>query len=176
MRSAVVWATLLIRKIRGNLSARLASGEFQVVERSHAPARQFTTARTIEAEQEILRRVREGRNQVQPLTTRAEAIQIAEQHPHLNRAQKNVIEDVLSSSDRIQGIQGYAGVGKTTALTALRSAIGKNKSARMTTEAGEARKKSLEGPGLYPGLAELTRGRDRGRDLTGISCPRCSIR
>jgi len=57
------------------------------------------------------------------LTTRAEAIQIAEQHPHLNRAQKNVIEDVLSSSDRIQGIQGYAGVGKTTALTALRSAI-----------------------------------------------------
>ena len=67
--------------------------------------------------------MREGRNQVQPLTTRAEAIQIAEQHPHLNRAQKNVIEDVLSSSDRIQGIQGYAGVGKTTALTALRSAI-----------------------------------------------------
>jgi ATP-dependent exoDNAse (exonuclease V) alpha subunit len=57
------------------------------------------------------------------LTTRAEAIQIAEQHPHLNRAQKNVIEDVLSSSDRIQGIQGYAGVGKTTALTVLRSAI-----------------------------------------------------
>ena len=110
-------------QIRGNLAVRLASGEFQAVERSHAPARQFTTARTIEAEQEILRRVREGRNQVQPLTTRAEAIQITEQHPHLNRAQKNVIEDVLSSSDRIQGIQGYAGVGKTTALTALRSAI-----------------------------------------------------
>ncbi|MGA9241572.1 MAG: MobF family relaxase, partial [Silvibacterium sp.] len=95
-------------QVRGNLTARLASGEFQAVERSHAPARQFTTARTIEAEQEILRRVREGRNQVQPLTTRAEAIQIAEQHPHLNRAQKNVIEDVLSSSDRIQGIQGWA--------------------------------------------------------------------
>jgi len=110
-------------QIRGNLTARLASGEFQAVERSHAPARQFTTARTIEAEQEILRRVREGRNQVQPLTTRAEAIQIAEQHPHLNRAQKNVIEHVLSSSDRVQGIQGYAGAGKTTTLTALRSAI-----------------------------------------------------
>ena len=110
-------------QVRGNLTARLASGEFRVVERSHAPSRQFTTARTIEAEQEILRRVREGRNQVQPLTTRVEAIQIAKQHPQLNRAQKNVIEDVLSSSDRIQGIQGYAGVGKTTTLTALRSAI-----------------------------------------------------
>ena len=110
-------------QIRGNLAARLASGEFQAVERSHAPARQFTTARTIEAEQEILRRVREGRNQVQPLTTRSEAIQIAEQHPHLNRAQKNVVEDVLSSPDRIQGVQGYAGTGKTSTLAVLRAAI-----------------------------------------------------
>ena len=110
-------------QIRGNLAVRLASGEFQTVLRSHASERHFTTARTIEAEQEIIRRVREARNQVEPLTTRAEAIQIADQHPHLNGAQKIAIEDVLRSSDRIQGIQGYAGVGKTTTLTALRSAI-----------------------------------------------------
>jgi conjugative relaxase-like TrwC/TraI family protein len=110
-------------QVQGNLAARLASGEFQTVERQHAPSRQFTTARTIEAEREILRRVHDGQNQVQPVMTRAEAIQAADRHPHLNRAQKNVIEDVLNSPDRIQGIQGYAGVGKTTTLTALRSAI-----------------------------------------------------
>jgi ATP-dependent exoDNAse (exonuclease V) alpha subunit len=39
----------------------------------------------------------------------------------LNRAQKNVVEDVLNSSDRIQGIQGVAGAGKTTTLSVLRS-------------------------------------------------------
>jgi ABC-type uncharacterized transport system ATPase subunit len=41
---------------------------------------------------------------------------------HLNHAQKSVVEDVLSSPDRIQGIQGFAGAGKTTTLTVIRSA------------------------------------------------------
>jgi hypothetical protein len=49
-------------QVRGNLDARLSSGEFQIVERSQSvPARQFTTARTIEAEREIVHLVREGR-------------------------------------------------------------------------------------------------------------------
>jgi conjugative relaxase-like TrwC/TraI family protein len=110
-------------QVRDNLAARLASGEFQTVERQHAPGRQFTTARTIEAEQEIVRRVREGHNQVQPVATCAEAIQIADRHPHFNRTQKIVVEDVLSSPDRIQGIQVWAGVGKTTVLAGVRSAV-----------------------------------------------------
>ncbi|HEV2133946.1 MAG TPA: MobF family relaxase [Terracidiphilus sp.] len=110
-------------EVRGNLAARLVSGEFQTVERPHAPGRQFTTARTIAAEHEILRRVRQGQNQLQPVATRDEAIQVTDQHPHLNRAQKSVVEDVLSSPDRIQGIQGFAGSGKTLTLTTLRSAI-----------------------------------------------------
>jgi conjugative relaxase-like TrwC/TraI family protein len=110
-------------QVRSNLTARLASGEFRTVERQNAPGRQFTTARTIAAEQEILRHVREGHNQVQPVATRAEAIQFADRHPHLNRAQKTVLEDVLSSPDRIQGIQGWAGVGKTTVLANVRNAV-----------------------------------------------------
>jgi conjugative relaxase-like TrwC/TraI family protein len=110
-------------QVQGNLDSRLASGEFQTVERAHMPGRQFTTAKTIEAEQEILRRMREGQNVLQPAMSRAEAIQVADRHLHLNRAQKSVIEDVLSSPDRIQGIQGFAGAGKTTALSATRGAI-----------------------------------------------------
>jgi conjugative relaxase-like TrwC/TraI family protein len=110
-------------QVRGNLAARLASGEFQTVERQHPPARQFTTARTIEAELEVVGRVREGQNQVQPVATRAEAIQVADRHQHFNHAQKSVVEDVLSSPDRIQGIQGWAGSGKTSVLTGIRSAV-----------------------------------------------------
>ena len=110
-------------QVRGNLNARLASGEFQIVERSQSqPARQFTTAKTIEAEHEILRRVREGQNTVDPVMSRQKAIAVADQHLHLNRAQKSVVEDVLSSPDRLQGIQGYAGAGKTTTLSVVRSA------------------------------------------------------
>jgi hypothetical protein len=109
-------------QFRGNLDARLASGEFQTVEREHMPGRQFTTARTIAAEQEIVRRVLEGRNQVEPVLSRSQAIAVADQHLRLNSTQKSVIEDVLSLPDRVQGIQGYAGSGKTTTLAAIRSA------------------------------------------------------
>jgi conjugative relaxase-like TrwC/TraI family protein len=110
-------------QVRGNLNARLATGEFQTIERQHSPGRRFSTAKTIEAEREIVRRMREGQHVLQPAMSRAEAIQVADRHPHLNRAQKSVVEHVLSSPDRVQGIQGYAGAGKTTVLATLRSAI-----------------------------------------------------
>jgi hypothetical protein len=110
-------------QVRGNLNSRLATGEFQVVERSDSqPARQFTTAKTVEAEHEIVRRVREGKNTVEPVMSRQQAIALTEQNANLNRSQKSVVEDVLSSPDRVQGVQGYAGTGKTTTLSAVRNA------------------------------------------------------
>ncbi len=147
-------------QVRAHLDARLASGEFQIVERQRGvpgrqfttaktiaaeqeilhrmregknavrassrqqgvPGRQFTTAKTIAAEQEILHRMREGKNQVEPVLSRPQAIAVADRHQHLNHAQKSVVEDVLSAPDRIQGIQGFAGAGKTTTLTVIRSA------------------------------------------------------
>src|ERR1022692_1974569 len=135
-------------QVRANLDARLASGEFQVVERPRGvPGRQFTTAKTIEAEHEIIRRMREGQNHVQPVLSRPQAIAVADQHPHLKQAQKSAVEDVLSSPDRIQGIQGFAGAGKTTTLTVIRSAAEKqgyyvegfaptSRAARQLNEAG----------------------------------------
>ena len=110
-------------QVRAHLDARLASGEFQIVARQQGvPGRQFTTANTIAAEQEILHRMREGKNQVEPVLSRPQAIAVADRHQHLNHAQKSVVEDVLSAPDRIQGIQGFAGAGKTTTLTVIRSA------------------------------------------------------
>jgi conjugative relaxase-like TrwC/TraI family protein len=109
-------------QVRGNLDARVASGEFQTVERLHITGRQFTTANTVAAEHEIVNRVREGRNQVEPVLSRSQSIAVADQQSHLNRTQKSVVEDVLTSPDRIQGIQGFAGSGKTTTLSVIRSA------------------------------------------------------
>jgi ATP-dependent exoDNAse (exonuclease V) alpha subunit len=101
----------------------LASGEFQIVARPHSvPGRQFTTAKTIEAEREILRRMRDGQNHIEPVLPRQHAIAAADRHPYLNWAQKSVVEDVLASPDRVQGIQGFAGSGKTTTLAVIRSA------------------------------------------------------
>src|ERR1700732_173010 len=134
-------------QVRSNLDARLASGEFQIVERPQSvPGRQFTTAKTIAAEQEILRRMREGQNQVEPVLSRPQAIAVADHHQHLNRTQRSVVEDVLSSSDHIQGIQGFAGSGKTTTLAVIRAAAerqgyeveGFAPTSRATRQLGEA--------------------------------------
>jgi conjugative relaxase-like TrwC/TraI family protein len=134
-REAVVDERVLIRdglrrgmgdvtyaQVRGNLDARIASGEFQSLERKRMPGRQITTAKTITAEHEIIGRVREGKNRIDPLLPRSNAIAFADQHQHLNRSQRTVVEDVLSSADRIQGIQGFAGSGKTTTLSVIRNA------------------------------------------------------
>ena len=135
-REAVVDERLLIRdalrrgmgelrypEVRRNLEVRHSAGEFINIERSQRQTgRLFTTAKTIAAEHEIVRRMRQGKNQLGPLLPRRNAIALADAQPHLSLAQKGVIEDVLSSHDRIHGIQGVAGGGKTTALAVIRSA------------------------------------------------------
>jgi ATP-dependent exoDNAse (exonuclease V) alpha subunit len=66
--------------------------------------------------------MREGLDRLEPVLSRPQAIAVADQYSQLNRAQTTVIEDVLSSRDRIQGIQGFAGSGKTSTLAAIRTA------------------------------------------------------
>jgi len=69
-----------------------------------------------------VQRVNEGQNQIEPVLSRQQAIAVSDEHAHLNRAQKRVVEDVLSSPDRIQGLQGFAGSGKTASLSVVRDA------------------------------------------------------
>jgi len=46
--------------------------------------------------------------------------QTMEQHRHLSVSQRNAVEDVLTSRDRMMALEGVAGGGKTTSLTAVR--------------------------------------------------------
>ena len=111
-------------QVRSSLAARLASGEFREIDNArHLPGKRLTTARVIEAEGDVIRRMQEGKNRVEPLMAQHAAAADSQQHSFLNRAQRTTIQEVLSSPDRIQGIQGYAGSGKTTVLSALRETI-----------------------------------------------------
>jgi len=154
-------------QVCAHLGARLASGEFQIVERQQGvPGRQFTTAKTIAAEQEVLRRMRDGQNQVEPVLSRPQAIAFADQHPHLNRAQKSVVEDVLNSPDRIHAIQGFAGAGKTTALTAICGAA-ESQGYRVEGFAPTSRAaRQLKEAGIEAGTLQsfLVRGQDNERN------------
>jgi conjugative relaxase-like TrwC/TraI family protein len=139
-REAVVDERLLVRdalrrgmgeitypQVRLNLESRMGSGEFQDLKRDRSlPGRKFTTARTIGEEKEIIGRVRDGVNQVAPVLSQQQAVTVASEQRHLNPAQQRVVEDVLNSPDRVQGIQGVAGAGKTTTLSVIRNAVESN--------------------------------------------------
>jgi ATP-dependent exoDNAse (exonuclease V) alpha subunit len=49
-----------------------------------------------------------------------------ESRPHLNDGQRNAVQEILTSTDRVQGLQGLAGTGKTSSLSAIREAAEQN--------------------------------------------------
>ena len=108
-------------EVRANFEARVASGEFRSVSGSkHASGRLFTTAGTIQAEKEIIRSVQEGQGRAPQLMSIQDAIPLTEAREQLNATQRKAIEQILTSRDQIQGLQGSAGSGKTTTLSAIR--------------------------------------------------------
>jgi conjugative relaxase-like TrwC/TraI family protein len=114
-------------EVRASFEARVASGEFkEIAYDSHKPGRRFTTAATIKDEQEIVQKVRDGQNGAPQIMPIQAAIPLTEARPHLNTAQRKVIEEVLTSRDRVQGLQGLAGSGKTSALESIRQGVEQN--------------------------------------------------
>lgn len=108
-------------EVRANFEARVASGEFREVGgHGHSASRHFTTAQTIQAEKEIIRSVQDGQGRAPQLLSVQEAIPLTDSHTQLNETQRRAIEQVLTSRDQIQGLQGSAGSGKTSTLAAIR--------------------------------------------------------
>ncbi len=110
-------------EIRASFEARVASGEFRLVAgEKHDSARRFTTAEMVHAEKEIVQTVLDGRGRAPQLMPVQQAVPLTDAHAQLNPSQRNSIEQILTSHDRIQGLQGSAGVGKTWALKIVREA------------------------------------------------------
>jgi len=110
-------------EVRARFAARIASGEFQIMpEQKHDTGRQFTTSDTIQAEKEVLRRMQQGQNRAEPILPIQDAVKHTGKYKILNTAQRRAAEEILTSRDTVQGLQGFAGVGKTTALKTVREA------------------------------------------------------
>ncbi|MEI9977676.1 MAG: MobF family relaxase [Edaphobacter sp.] len=108
-------------EVRASFEARVASGEFQSIPgRKHDTGRLFTTAETIRAEREVMRRMQQGQSRAEPMMPIQDAVRLTESRQQLNSAQRSAIEQILTSRDTVQGLQGRAGVGKSTALTSVR--------------------------------------------------------
>lgn len=106
------------------LNERIDSGDFIRVIRN-GTMEEFTTSRTVAMEESNIQQVVAGRATQEPILNReASAQAIGEitrgQGITLNESQHLAVETVLESHDRIVGLQGLAGTGKTTTLAVLR--------------------------------------------------------
>jgi conjugative relaxase-like TrwC/TraI family protein len=115
------------KDIRSEFEARRAAGDFQIVDGpKHASGRRFTTPATIAAEHANVEFMLQGRNAVGPILSAEQAQEQARTRDFLNDSQRQVIEDVLNSTDRVHGLQGRAGTGKTTVLQSIREGAEKS--------------------------------------------------
>jgi conjugative relaxase-like TrwC/TraI family protein len=109
------------RDIRAEFDQRREAGDFSFVRGTkHSSGRSFTTPDTIAAERANIRYVLDGRNAVEPIMSAESAREHASTKTFLNNSQRRVIEQVLNSADRIHGLQGLAGSGKTSSLQSVR--------------------------------------------------------
>ena len=84
----------------------------------------LATARTVGEERETVALMRSGRDQGRaPL--RGWAVQGYLNKGPLTAGQKDAVKLILSAKDRVVGVQGYAGTGKTTMLDRARTLAGK---------------------------------------------------
>jgi ATP-dependent exoDNAse (exonuclease V) alpha subunit len=114
-------------QVRENFEQRQASGEFQHTPgQKHDTGRQFTTREAIAEELATIKHMQQGQQITEPIMRQEDAAAHARTRDFLNPAQQRAIEEVLTSQDRIHGLQGLAGSGKTTTLEAIREGAERN--------------------------------------------------
>jgi conjugative relaxase-like TrwC/TraI family protein len=108
--------------VQTELDRQREQGNFISVEhiRPHAPAARYTTPELTDTEHETIERVRAGRGQAQPITSVTATAIRSRYESRLNEDQLRLVHEVLVSRDQTYGIQGGAGTGKTTALSAIK--------------------------------------------------------
>ncbi len=108
-------------EVREGFDKRVQSGDLIEVE-SKWLTRAFTTEQMIGYERDTITEMRRGQNQNKPLVSSETWRYIEERHPHLSASQRAAVEQIVTSHDKITGLEGVAGTGKTTSLVAIREA------------------------------------------------------
>jgi conjugative relaxase-like TrwC/TraI family protein len=101
---------------------RIDAGEFQEVSQVGAGG-QYTTAVMIRMEREIVGRMQEGnrRDYGDPMLVSPQVrIATEDRHPELNASQRQAVDEIFLSREKVVGLDGIAGAGKTTTLSVIR--------------------------------------------------------
>jgi conjugative relaxase-like TrwC/TraI family protein len=108
--------------VRQEFQQRAARGEFRTVDHAGA-GQQYTTAAMLRMERDIITRMQEGNQRGMSDSMLVDArIRIAteDRHPELNASQRQVVDGVFLSREKMVGLDGVAGTGKTTTLAVIR--------------------------------------------------------
>jgi len=108
--------------VRQEFAQRAARGEFRAVDHAGA-GQQFTTAAMLRMEREIVARMQDGnqRGMRDPMLVSPQIrITTEDRHSELNASQRQVVEQVFLSREKMVGLDGVAGAGKTTTLAVIR--------------------------------------------------------
>ncbi len=111
-------------QVRQEFEQRVTRGEFRRVERADGRAApQYTTAEMVHLERQVIdfmQRGNESRFENSMLVEPYWRIRIEDQHPELSKAQLGAVDEIFLSREKIVGLDGVAGAGKTTTLAVIR--------------------------------------------------------
>ena len=110
-------------QVKQAFDGRVRGGDFIRVhqQRDVSPSQRYTTPVTIANERHNVEFMRQGQGKLEPLV-RDRVREESRGASTLTPAQRNAVNQILSSRDRVAGFQGIAGSGKTTTLRAVRIA------------------------------------------------------
>ena len=114
-------------QVRHEFAQRVQRGEFLAVgsvEGRAAPL--YTTAEMVRMEQEIVGRMQSGNQRYYSdpmLVSPSLRIGTEDRHTELSPAQREVVDDIFVSREKIVGLDGIAGTGKTTTLAVIREGV-----------------------------------------------------
>lgn len=110
-------------QIREEFTRRVTSGEFCAIgQREGRAARQYTTAEMLRMERQVIDVMQRGNERSSENTMLVDPylrIRIEDQHPELSKAQLGAVDDIFLSREKIVGLDGVAGAGKTTTLAVI---------------------------------------------------------
>ncbi len=104
----------------------------------------LTTRRTIRAEKEIVSAMKKGRGKAEALAVRQE-VRNRLDRTTLTEGQKEAVDTILLSHDRIVGVQGFAGTGKTRMLSEVAGLAGARTVFGFAPSAAASRVLAVEG-------------------------------
>jgi len=111
-------------QVRQEFEQRLRRGEFREIARMDGRAApQYTTSEMVRMEKEIIARMQEGnRREFRDPMLVSPQLRIAteDRHPELSRSQLKALDDIFVSREKIVGLDGVAGAGKTKTLAVVR--------------------------------------------------------